>query len=72
MDACECCFVCAKQYNESCGGTWDVLGKCDIGLHCHKDPSYPVTPPLSPPGVCARLGTLLWGGATDIDVYLFV
>jgi len=59
-DPCGCCLVCAKQFNESCGGTWDVLGKCDIGLFCQRDTpsSYPVIPPFFPPGTCAKLGKL--------------
>lgn len=31
---CGCCPACAKQAGESCGGTWDYLGKCDEGLVC--------------------------------------
>ncbi|KAF6738858.1 Venom protein 302 [Oryzias melastigma] len=31
---CGCCPVCAKTEGESCGGTWDHLGKCDEGLVC--------------------------------------
>lgn len=31
---CGCCPTCAKLEGESCGGTWDYLGKCDEGLVC--------------------------------------
>ncbi|XP_042571574.1 cysteine-rich motor neuron 1 protein-like isoform X2 [Cyprinus carpio] len=31
---CGCCPACAKLAGESCGGTWDYLGKCDEGLVC--------------------------------------
>ncbi|KAI2648233.1 Venom protein 302 [Labeo rohita] len=31
---CGCCPACAKLAGESCGGTWDYLGKCDEGLIC--------------------------------------
>lgn len=31
---CSCCPVCARVEGESCGGTWDYLGKCDEGLVC--------------------------------------
>ncbi len=31
---CGCCLACAKLAGESCGGTWDYLGKCDEGLVC--------------------------------------
>lgn len=31
---CGCCPVCARVEGESCGGTWDYLGKCDEGLVC--------------------------------------
>ncbi|TWW76032.1 Venom protein 302 [Takifugu flavidus] len=31
---CGCCPVCARAEGETCGGTWDYLGKCDQGLVC--------------------------------------
>ncbi|XP_041965922.1 IGFBP domain-containing protein [Alosa sapidissima] len=31
---CGCCPTCARQADESCGGSWDYLGKCDQGLVC--------------------------------------
>ncbi|KAL0154844.1 hypothetical protein M9458_049107, partial [Cirrhinus mrigala] len=31
---CGCCPACAKLAGETCGGTWDYLGKCDEGLVC--------------------------------------
>ncbi|XP_051976223.1 uncharacterized protein LOC127638649 isoform X1 [Xyrauchen texanus] len=31
---CGCCPACAKLAGESCGGTWDYLGKCDDRLVC--------------------------------------
>uniref|UniRef100_A0A673YHT4 Ig-like domain-containing protein n=1 Tax=Salmo trutta TaxID=8032 RepID=A0A673YHT4_SALTR len=31
---CGCCPACARTAGESCGGTWDYLGKCDEGLVC--------------------------------------
>lgn len=31
---CGCCPVCARVEGETCGGTWDYLGKCDKGLVC--------------------------------------
>ena len=33
-DACECCKVCAKVVNETCGGKYGLAGKCDEGLEC--------------------------------------
>ena len=35
-DACGCCAVCAKVVGETCGGPWNVIGKCDCGLTCYK------------------------------------
>ena len=54
-DHCGCCFECAKQLNETCGGYLGRLGKCDIGLLCHS--YFPSDIPLIP-GVCAKLGKL--------------
>ncbi|KAK6309348.1 hypothetical protein J4Q44_G00208110 [Coregonus suidteri] len=31
---CGCCPACARTAGESCGGTWDYLGKCDEALLC--------------------------------------
>ncbi|KAL6106564.1 uncharacterized protein ACO6RY_10411 [Pungitius sinensis] len=31
---CGCCPACARAEGETCGGTWDYLGKCDEGLVC--------------------------------------
>ncbi|XP_033824682.1 IGFBP domain-containing protein [Periophthalmus magnuspinnatus] len=31
---CGCCPVCARTEDETCGGAWDYLGKCDQGLVC--------------------------------------
>lgn len=31
---CGCCPVCARVEGETCGGSWDYLGKCDQGLVC--------------------------------------
>ena len=33
-DICNCCYACAKQEGESCGGVWGMKGKCDKGLWC--------------------------------------
>ncbi|XP_065915994.1 insulin-like growth factor-binding protein-related protein 1 [Dysidea avara] len=55
-DHCGCCFECAKQLNETCGGYLGRLGKCDIGLLCHS--YFPSDIPLIP-GVCAKLAGCL-------------
>ncbi|NP_001163917.1 cysteine rich transmembrane BMP regulator 1 (chordin-like) L homeolog precursor [Xenopus laevis] len=31
---CGCCFMCARQKNESCGGVYGLHGACDRGLRC--------------------------------------
>ncbi|XP_073868066.1 cysteine-rich motor neuron 1 protein isoform X5 [Macaca fascicularis] len=31
---CGCCYTCASQRNESCGGTFGIYGTCDRGLRC--------------------------------------
>ena len=37
---CSCCPVCAKLEGDSCGGKWNYLGRCDVGLYC--DTAQPV------------------------------
>ncbi|XP_015278920.1 PREDICTED: cysteine-rich motor neuron 1 protein isoform X1 [Gekko japonicus] len=34
LDICGCCFMCARQRNESCGGFFGLHGACDKGLRC--------------------------------------
>ena len=53
-DACLCCYVCAKQINESCGGSWDVYGKCDVGLVCNYSYHIPPDHPPILPGICMK------------------
>ncbi|XP_072623413.1 cysteine-rich motor neuron 1 protein isoform X4 [Vulpes vulpes] len=31
---CGCCYMCARQRNESCGGAYGLHGACDRGLRC--------------------------------------
>lgn len=50
MGVCGCCPVCAKVEGETCGGTWDYLGKCDKGLVCVYQDSD--TPDRERRGIC--------------------
>ncbi|ESO01353.1 hypothetical protein HELRODRAFT_192303 [Helobdella robusta] len=34
---CGCCRVCSKLAGERCGGIWNYLGSCDIGLVCFNE-----------------------------------
>ncbi|XP_056423392.1 cysteine-rich motor neuron 1 protein isoform X2 [Hyla sarda] len=34
LGICGCCFMCARQKNESCGGVYGLHGACDRGLRC--------------------------------------
>uniref|UniRef100_A0A452HMC9 Uncharacterized protein n=1 Tax=Gopherus agassizii TaxID=38772 RepID=A0A452HMC9_9SAUR len=34
LGICGCCFMCARQRNESCGGVYGLHGACDRGLRC--------------------------------------
>ncbi|XP_066269908.1 insulin-like growth factor-binding protein 7 [Branchiostoma lanceolatum] len=66
-DVCGCCDVCAKVKGESCGGLWNLEGRCADGLTCvlpkpkEPEPGYPII--ISHPdqaGVCLpKLGDCL-------------
>lgn len=43
-DVCGCCPVCAQQSGEPCGGEWNYLGKCDVGLYCKATTQSIITP----------------------------
>ncbi|XP_030282290.1 cysteine-rich motor neuron 1 protein [Sparus aurata] len=49
---CGCCPVCARVEGESCGGTWDYLGKCDEGLVCVYQDSAADRPDAERAGIC--------------------
>ncbi|XP_036432014.1 IGFBP domain-containing protein [Colossoma macropomum] len=49
---CGCCPTCAKLAGESCGGTWDYLGKCDEGLVCMYQDSSDGKPEGERTGIC--------------------
>lgn len=51
-DACHCCKVCAKLEGETCGGLWDLEGRCDQGLFC-KTPGEP-SPYSMKRGICVK------------------
>jgi len=61
-DVCNCCYVCAKSLNETCGGRFDLEGKCGLGLYCQKNlsvgDSLATLPLSSSVGVCK--GTVGW------------
>lgn len=60
FDACSCCFECAKQVGESCGGSYSLEGTCEGGLLCVIKPPPNgglITQDL--PGVCAGLITFV-------------
>ncbi|XP_075996003.1 uncharacterized protein LOC142990146 [Genypterus blacodes] len=46
---CGCCPACARTDGESCGGSWDYLGKCDEGLVCVQQDG---TPDGARQGIC--------------------
>ncbi|XP_019636635.1 PREDICTED: venom protein 302-like [Branchiostoma belcheri] len=33
-DVCGCCRRCAKVEGETCGGLWNMDGRCAVGLFC--------------------------------------
>lgn len=55
-DACGCCYECAKQINESCGGPWHIHGECDVGLECNYTS---LNNSDTQPGVCRKKGELI-------------
>ena len=50
---CGCCPVCARAEGDTCGGTWDYLGKCDEGLLCvYQESGAEDKPDAERRGVC--------------------
>ncbi|KAK2917708.1 IGFBP domain-containing protein [Channa argus] len=49
---CSCCPVCARTEGETCGGTWDYLGKCDEGLVCVYQDAADDKPDGERKGIC--------------------
>ncbi|XP_039249283.2 uncharacterized protein LOC120326987 isoform X1 [Styela clava] len=44
LGICACCDVCAKPYNASCGGLWNLEGTCDKNLTCYHTPEQLIEP----------------------------
>ncbi|XP_036436836.1 single insulin-like growth factor-binding domain protein-2 [Colossoma macropomum] len=40
LEPCICCYECAKQKDEICGGPFDNSGTCDEGLECLRSGRY--------------------------------
>ncbi|KAK1887608.1 Venom protein 302 [Dissostichus eleginoides] len=50
---CGCCPVCARAEGDTCGGTWEYLGKCDEGLLCvYQESGAEDKPDAERRGVC--------------------
>ncbi|KAK0039719.1 cysteine-rich motor neuron 1 protein [Biomphalaria pfeifferi] len=52
LGPCRCCYECARQVNQSCGGIYDLSGTCDKNLHCVRPLSEDVTSEESLVGIC--------------------
>lgn len=33
-DPCHCCWVCAREKGDKCGGPWSLFGSCGHGMTC--------------------------------------
>uniref|UniRef100_A0A667WBW1 Ig-like domain-containing protein n=1 Tax=Myripristis murdjan TaxID=586833 RepID=A0A667WBW1_9TELE len=49
---CGCCPACARVAGETCGGTWDYVGKCDEGLVCAYQDDPTDKPEAEHKGIC--------------------
>ncbi|XP_035231762.1 single insulin-like growth factor-binding domain protein-2 [Stegodyphus dumicola] len=49
-DVCGCCYTCAKGPGDSCGGMYDLAGRCTKGYYCQPHPKYPQLP-----GICVNV-----------------
>ncbi|XP_069564211.1 cysteine-rich motor neuron 1 protein [Brachyistius frenatus] len=56
---CGCCPVCARTEEETCGGTWDYMGKCDEGLVCVSQDSDADKADAERTGICKAVIELL-------------
>ncbi|XP_018008452.1 venom protein 302 [Hyalella azteca] len=51
MDSCFCCQVCLKGPGQTCGGPWNIKGRCGDGLECvRKTPGD-----FNANGICKKL-----------------
>lgn len=57
---CGCCPVCARTEGETCGGTWDYLGKCDEELVCVYQDAADDKPDAERTGICRAGQTLIY------------
>ncbi|KAK6181353.1 hypothetical protein SNE40_009225 [Patella caerulea] len=54
---CNCCNVCAKLVNESCGGNFGLLGKCADNLRCYISPKVGQAITGQEEGICKEIST---------------
>ena len=52
LDACQCCYVCARAVDETCGGRFDIQGRCADGLVCRIAPAVGTPVSEDHVGIC--------------------
>ncbi|KAF6020327.1 CRIM1 [Bugula neritina] len=58
LDVCNCCPVCAQGEGDKCGGSFDIHGKCGLGLYCDQQAKQN--------GICKACTEVIYSGCTVV------